>query len=302
MKKILLTLLILVTYCGAWAQLDPTYKQYQFDQFMINPAYAGIYNRFSMSFISNLQWAGIDGAPATNTLLAHSSFKGGEMGIGALLINDRLGVNNNTEGQLALSYNLKLGDNKLGMGLQGGLINYSYDLSKLSLDHVDDQSLVVGLENALHPNFGLGLMYMNANYYVGFSIPRLLNIYSGDGVSSSTRYKRHYYLSGGYAFQTSLSTYLKFNGVVRIVEGTRPSYDLSISAFMDGAIWSGITIRDFRYFGLFLIFEVSEKLRLGYSFELPSNSLIQNSYGTHEISISIDGVLDRQQILRNKLF
>lgn len=302
MKKTLLTLILLLSNWYMWAQLDPTYKQYQFDQLMINPAYAGIYNRFSMSFISSLQWVGIEGAPATNTLLAHSSIKDGEMGIGAVLINDRLGVNNNTEGQLSLSYNLKMGDNKLGMGVQGGLINYSYDMSRLELDYIDDQSLVVGLENAVHPNFGLGLMLMNANYYMGFSIPRMLNIYTGDGVNSSTRYKRHYYLSGGYAFKTSLSTFLKINGVVRIVEGTTPSYDLSISAFMDGAIWSGITIRDFKYFGLFLIFELGDNLRLGYSFELPSNSLIRSSYGSHEISISLDGVLDRRQILRNKLF
>jgi len=34
-------------------------------------------------------------------------------------------------------------------------------------------------------------------FYAGISIPRILNIEVNDGVQASTRYQKHYYISGG---------------------------------------------------------------------------------------------------------
>ena len=171
---------------------------------MINPAYVGIFNRFSAGLISRAQWVGIEGAPVTNTLTVQSALANGRIGVGTLLINDRLGVNNNTEYTLASSYNIKVGEEgKLGLGLQGGLINYQYDLSKLSLDVNDDPTLLNGLDNSTRPNFGVGIMYMSPVLFAGASIPRILSIEVEDGVTNSTRYERHYYLSGGFIVEAS---------------------------------------------------------------------------------------------------
>ncbi|MCV9387105.1 PorP/SprF family type IX secretion system membrane protein [Reichenbachiella ulvae] len=302
MKKAIIIYLLLVSSLTAKGQLDPLYKQYQFNKMMINPAYAGIYNRFSASFISSVQWVGLEGAPVTNTLMMQSAFKEGQIGVGAILVNDRLGINNNTEIQMAASYNLSFGESKLGMGVQGGMINYSYDMDLLTLDYVDDERLYIGLDNVTQPNFGAGMMLMSENYYVGFSVPRILDVHVEDGVSTSTRYKRHYYLGAGYVHRAFFSSYYKVSGMARLVDGGKPSLDLSVSTFMEGYIWFGLNARDFKYFGFFLSMELTKNLRLGYSFELPSNSLIQSNYGTHEISIAFDAALSRGQILKKKFF
>ena len=54
---VLLTLVVIKSY----GQQDPLYNLYSFNQYMINPAYAGIYNNFSANLITRKQWANIEG-------------------------------------------------------------------------------------------------------------------------------------------------------------------------------------------------------------------------------------------------
>jgi len=294
MKKSLALLLFIFSLSISHAQLDPLYSQYQFNQQMINPSYTGIYNRVSATLISRLQWVGVEGAPITNTLLGQTSLRGGSIGLGGMVIDDRLGINRNLEAIASVSYNIRFDDAKLAMGLQGGITNFSYDLSKLTLDYVDDTRLTSGLDPFTEPNFGAGLMYMHPNYYIGFSVPRIRGVTINDGVVNSTRYKRHYYLSAGYFYESSVLVQYKLTTLVRYVESELPTVDLVFSSFIDQVIWTGISVRDLRYFGLFTSIELGQNIRLGYSFELPTNSLLIANYGTHEISISIDKALSRQ--------
>jgi len=67
-------------------------------------------------------------------------------------------------------------------------------------------------------------------------------------------------------------------------------------------IWVGALARDFQHFGLFGIFEVGNNLRFGYTFEMPSNSLVQGNYGTHELSLAIDLELIGDHLLSDRQF
>ena len=153
-----------------------------------------------------------------------------------------------------------------------------------------------GLNEFTEPNFGAGLMYLHPNYYVGLSVPRIRGVTINDGVVNSTRYKRHYYLSAGYFYESSLFVQYKLTTLVRYVESEIPTVDLVFSSFIDQVIWTGISVRDLRYFGLFTSIELGQNIRVGYSFELPTNSLLIANYGTHEISISIDKAFDRRTL------
>ncbi|MEM6644144.1 MAG: PorP/SprF family type IX secretion system membrane protein [Bacteroidota bacterium] len=302
MKKILTTITLALLLGVAYGQLDPLYNQYQFNQLMINPAYAGIYDRFSASLISRLNWVGIEGAPVTNTLTVQSSLRNGSIGLGALLIDDRLGVNRNMEGSITASYNIKFEEAKLAMGIQGGLINYGFDLSKLTLDYIDDERLMTGLDNYTEPNFGAGIMYMNPVFFAGISVPRLRELNVDDGVSNSTRYKRHYYGTVGYFYEASQLTQYKITSLLRYVENGDISVDVSVSTFLDQVIWAGLTVRDLKHYGLFVNFHLGENLRVGYAFELPTNSLIIGNYGTHEVSVAFDATVKRNRPLSQRRF
>ena len=68
MKKQILLLFSFVFALAAKAQQDPQYNLYQFNQMVINPAYAGARDGLSVVASVRNQWAGFKGAPTTSNL------------------------------------------------------------------------------------------------------------------------------------------------------------------------------------------------------------------------------------------
>lgn len=301
-RKLCLLLIMFVSLSSANAQEDPLYSQYQFNQLMINPAYAGIYDRFAIGLISRFQWVGLQGAPTTNTLTAQSAMREGKIGVGGVLLNDRYGISNNYELQVASSYNIIFPTAKLAMGMQAGLIRYGFDFANVEMDFLDDPELLNGHENFQRPNFGVGMMYLSDNFFLGASVPRILSVEVSDGALLSERYRRHYYFTGGFVLEASRWTKFKVVSLIRSIDGMGLSADLNVSANFDEVIWSGFSTRDLKTVGLFINMLVADKMKLGYSLELPTNSLIRGNYGTHEVSILIETGIKRGRNLEERYF
>ncbi len=275
----------------AVAQQDPLYNLYGFNQVMINPAYAGVYENIAVNLISRKQWVGIDGAPLTNFLSVTSSIDD-RFGVGGMIISDHLGINTTTEFQGAFSYKIfNNGARSLSFGVQGGLIHYRYDYGKLNLEYVDDEDLDMDRTNLSRPNFGAGIYFRSDRVYLGVSSPRLLNVEVNDGVTSSTRYLRHFYVSGGGIVNGN------FNGGLirfrpsflwRLVPDGNMALDVSLHALLLETLWVGATYRNLSGIGLDGQLQISQRLRLGYAFELATTSLMSRNFGTHELSLLIE--------------
>ncbi len=281
---------MLLVSLSALAQQDPLYNLYYYNQAMINPAYVGLYKSMTLNAASRQQWTGIDGAPVTNVLSLSSSL-GERVGVGTSLVSDQLGINTTTEFQTAFSYKvMRTPNGELSFGLQGGLINYRYDYSKLNIQSLDDEDLDLDRTQFSQPNVGAGLFFHNENFFAGISVPRIMNVVVGDGVQSSTRYMRHYYISGGYVFNNNLksSIRLKPSFLLRVAPGGNHALDLNFHMLFKEVLWAGVTVRNFSAVGLNTQFQVGQRFRFGYSFELPTNTLISQTYGTHEFSIMLE--------------
>ena len=288
MKKFIFGFIFLfVAAHNSSAQQDPLYNLYYYNQVMINPAYAGLYKDVTLNLISRKQWVGIDGSPLTNFFSLTSSV-GNRFGVGAMVVDDRLGINHTQEGQLAFSFKvIEDGGKVLSFGVQGGLISYRYDYNKLNLEYLDDEDLDMTRSQFSEPNFGAGIFFKTDIFFVGASCPRILNVEVNDGMTTSTRYLRHFYFSGGFIINNS------FHGLVRlkpsvlwrmVPDGTQ-ALDLNLHALFLGTLWAGITVRNFSAVGINTQFQVSQRLRIGYGFELPTNSLLSQNFGTHELSL-----------------
>lgn len=272
------------------AQQDPLYNLYFFNQGMINPAYTGLYKDATINLISRKQWVGIDGAPLTN-FLSFTTSVGSRFGIGTMLISDQLGINNNTEGHLAFSFNVIEKDGVvLGLGVQGGLINYRYDYSRLNLEFLDDEDLEMNLTNFSKPNFGAGIFLKTDHFFLGVSSPRILNVDVNDGLVSSTRYQRHFYISGGMLINNSFNSTvrLKPSFLVRMVPEGNMAVDVNLHALFMETLWVGATVRNLSAIGINTQFQISQRTRIGYGFELPTTELLNRNFGTHEISLLIE--------------
>ncbi|MCB0769656.1 MAG: type IX secretion system membrane protein PorP/SprF [Flavobacteriales bacterium] len=288
-RSVLFGLGLLLAGTGA-AQQDPLYSQYMFNTLAFNPAYAGSADVFTMMALSRHQWVGLDGAPATQTILAHSPLKAESLALGFTAINDKIGPSHQTSVYGDLAYRIRTGaDTRLSFGLKGGINMYQADLASLSTVEVDPAN--VSISGQLMPNFGFGLYWHSPIYYVGLSAPKLLenemDAVNGN-VIVSTSEERHYFLMGGYV--TELSRDIKFKPafLLRLVAGAPLSLDLNANFLLRERIWFGAMYRWGNAFGLMGQYQVNDQLRVGYAFDLTTTKLGAYNAGTHEIMLSYD--------------
>lgn len=286
--KLTLTILCIGLNWFAYGQQDPLYNQYMFNQSMINPAYTGVNDVFNATAITRYQWVGIEGAPETYTLNVSTSLLNNKLGAGLTLVSDKYGVNINTQAQAQLAYRIDLLNGKsLSFGMQTGYFNYRYDYENLLLEQ-DDQALFLVDDNITKVNFGAGIYYRTNQYYVGVSVPQMLNTEAQDQNGTSTIYQRHFYVSAGYIFDQLIALKFKPSVLLKIVEGQPLSVDLNASVLLMETLWVGATIRNFNAAGVNGQFEINDQIRLGYSFEMPLNSISNNAFGSHELMVSLD--------------
>lgn len=287
MKKLLSILTLLVPGI-LMAQLDVPTSQYLSNQATFNPAYTGIHGVTSFNLNSRLQWAGIEGAPLTNTFNVHTSLLNDKLGAGLLFVNDSYGINSNNEIHLSYSYKIELRNMLISMGLQTGMVSFRYDYAKLNTEFSDPTFIESG-ESFSKPNFGAGIFIQSDNYFLGFSVPKFMNIVVENGSVNSTRYRRHFYVTGGYLFDKSFAFKLKPSFLFRTVDGGYTALDLNLSALVNERVWVGTSLRNFGdALNLHSIIEVNEALRAGMSFEISSKTFSGANYGTYEIMVSYD--------------
>src|SRR6185295_19816497 len=91
MKK-LMVLIIAFSAVKSFAQQDPQYSLYQFNQMVINPAYAGARDAIAVVADVRKQWVGFDGAPTTAAFSVHSPVANNKIGIGLNGSSDKIGA------------------------------------------------------------------------------------------------------------------------------------------------------------------------------------------------------------------
>lgn len=284
---------IITTFTALWifvctpvfAQYDPVSRQYLSNQALFNPAYVGTHDILIGMLSTRGQWTGIEGAPFTHTLSLGSSLNE-TMGAGLLVISDNYGINNDIEAILSYSYKINWYSKSLSFGLQGGFKQLRTNYSQLNTKTFDP-NIPVGVNSHRVNNVGVGIFFKARNYYLGLSLPRVLAVNLLDDVSGSLLYNRHYYLSAGYVFDYVNLIKIKPSVLVTVIEGESINVELNGHIIFRDRFWAGVSLNGINAAG-FDIQYVEDGMRFGYSFELPINKLASASFGTHEITFSID--------------
>jgi type IX secretion system PorP/SprF family membrane protein len=273
--------LMFATGFGTFAQQDPLHALYLNTPIIINPAYAGFSHDLNLSLNYRKQWAGFEGSPTTVNFSSHIALRENRMGLGLILQEDKIGVNNTTEIQTAYAYHLPISeDAKISFGLQAGFINYKSDYSQLIIDPNDPRFSPV---NEWQPNFGAGLMVTGTSYMISVSLPKMLQP-SGDVVAQGL-YNRSFYGMAAYVFMVSSRVRLRPYALYHSSVKSTSSYDLGVSLLGDDSYVIGLFTRSVSTFGLTAQIKIGERMRLGYAFELPTNNSVGVNFTTHEFQI-----------------
>lgn len=313
MKKLILILVVFLCFIDLKAQQDPHFTHYMFNTLAVNPGYAGSRDALTITGLYRNQWIGFKGAPSTQTLTAHAPILNDKIGVGLSLMNDRIGPTNNTSVFADIAYRISLGQSKkarLSFGVKAGLNIMQVGLTPIGLRDDIDPEFSKRYLNKLLPNFGFGVYYYTQNFYVGASIPRILENYYDGGLNGGNtdglaRQKRHYDFIMGAMLKLGKKVKLKPSMLIKLLEGGPPELDISALFYlMNDKFWIGPALRtawrSTDAVSSIVGVQVIDQLSIGYSFDYSiSNTTFKYNSGSHEIMLRYDFIYNNKTRIKS---
>jgi type IX secretion system PorP/SprF family membrane protein len=290
----------------SFAQQDPMYTQYMENLLTLNPAYAGSKDVLSMMVVSRNQWVSMAGAPVTRSFSMHAPVEGQKMGLGFSFLNDQVGPVKQTGIYADYSYTLSFSNRRnLSLGLKAGVNFYEAGLSDLTTNDPDDPVFANDINRNFLPNFGVGLFYYTNKYYLGLSVPKLIeNKINKDGVStqSISKEQMHVFFMAGYVFDVNRIVKFKPSVLTKYVKNAPVALDMTGTFLFYERLWLGAMYRVGDSFGGLLQLQATEQLKIGYSYDLQINKLGVYNNGTHEIMVTFDFNFGRGRVRSPRYF
>lgn len=337
MIRKLTLLLILVSGWAAnslFAQQDPMFTKYMFNSQVFNPGYAGSKDFLSVNILYREQWWGLNQtgsngdsfkySPTTQTFAIQSPINK-RVSLGITAIQDRIGARSSTTLNFVYAYHFPFAKGELSLGLQGGLINWKADWSKLNFRDPQALDPIFELNNPTRmvPNVGIGLYYYSSNFYAGFSIPHVIENDLRDLTDADfgkrqniDKYYRHYYFMMGSAIELG-GKHLVFKPSILVKNvgllsdfaanqqtlnqvGAPTEFDIDLSLLFQEMFWVGVSYRsafEVKGFGgdssndsadIWFSVLLNNGMRIGAAYDFTLTPLRNNTSGSFELMLGYD--------------
>lgn len=286
-------LIIAVFVLGSFslkAQQMPHYTQYMLNDYIVNPAFAGLEDYFQAKANYRYQWAGIVDAPVTYVLSLYGPHRTKDMGYGGYIFNDVTGPTSRSGFYGSYSYIVKLKEGmNLSFGLSVGFLQYKIDGTKIDMLDIEDPSIQSTMYTAKTPDATFGTLLKGKNYYAGLSVAQLLNnkleIYNPQ-TASLNKLKSHLYILGGYKYAVNDKFTAEPSVLFKMTGPAPPSFEISAKAVYRDAVWAGLSYRSADALAVIIGYNYKDQLFFGYSYDISMSSLSPYTSGSHEIMIS----------------
>ena len=288
-------LTIVIASLTSNAQQDPMYTQYMFNSQNINPAYAGTWESVGFMVLARQQWVGLEGAPQTYSFTMQAPLKNERVALGLNLISDKIGLEKRFYIFGDYSYLTPLSEKtNLRLGLKGGFTNYSNDLNAYQTFSSGDPAFQGVINKQFMPNFGVGAFLYGEKYYMGLSVPKIINSeFDNDLQTNSVESEiRHYYFMAGMVFDLGENVKFKPTMLSKATftsdYGAPVQLDLTANFLIKEQFWLGAMYRTGDSFGFIAQWIFDKKLRIGYAIDFATTDLRSHQNGSHEIMVSYE--------------
>lgn len=288
--RYLFAITFLVLSIQVQAQQSASYGLFFRDQYIFNPAAAGAKFYPVLALNHRQQWRGIEDAPVTNTLLFHLPV-GDKVSVGTTVYNDTRGLLTTNAFDAAFSYRVPIADDNhnIRFGLAAGIGMNSFNSTRLDPAALQDPALAAYLDSQAYLRGQFGILYNLKGFNLGLSLPSLFQS-SARNTTSFT--------------EVEFDPIAEYQGFVSVKIPLGEQFDfeplITYRGFANGSqyeagaifhalelIWfGGIYNQDMGARGVFG-FTISDRLDLGYSYEMASNQVSGYANATHELQLSI---------------
>jgi type IX secretion system PorP/SprF family membrane protein len=312
MKKFFTLVLILIALgvCteSIYAQQDAQYTQYMYNPLSVNAAYAGSRDMLSVIGLYRTQWVGLDGAPTTMNFGIHSPV-GKKVGLGLNITRDEIFISNETFIDAMFSYTLDVSEKgKLALGLKAGghILDINSDRAKGPFQN--DALAEINIDK-FSPQIGAGAFYYTDKFYLGLSVPNVLqtehfdeaSISNNSNSSATAKERVNFYMMTGYAFDVTEN--LKFKPAIlsKLVSGSPLQVDLSANFLIHEKLTLGAAYRWSASLSGLVGFQVTDQIMIGFAYDWETTDLQQYNDGSYEVFLRFE-LFNRNEGLKNPRF
>ena len=288
MRKILLITFISCQTYLAVAQSLPTFRQFNLNPFLFNPAFNAIDNYTEVSLVHRQQWLKIDDAPVASGIAAQFALYS-RISIGLSVVTQESVALRNTLAKTIFAYKIPIAkDQILSFGLTFG-VGYN-DLDLEGVDYSNDPAILNASDNKAYADASFGLMYSFKGLKFGFALPRLFGqpYISPQKLANNdfSQLLNHLY-SLSYKFEISPDLFsIEPYFFYRLTRDNQNSWEAATFIYFKERIWTGASYHDTQGVAFFLGMAIN-KFRFGYSYELPPTDGGFTSTSSHELQLNL---------------
>lgn len=285
-RNILLSIVVLLVKILP-AQQDPMYSMYMFDKMLINPAYAGSSAWIAGTVKYRNQFMGINGHPTTQTFNIHAPIQKKHIGVGFKVVNDKMTIMSNLNVAALLSYHLNFAGGKLSLGIEAGMYNKKINYQDLVLSARNDNALPLTTASSVVPDASFGLYYQKKQFYAGLSAYHLINkTFDYNAPSSQAHLYKHLYFLAGNVFDLAKNWSVEPSLLIKYQPSSAIQLDLNALVYYNDRVGAGIQYRTKDAVVAMLRINITESLRISYSYDMTVSKMGPYTKGAHELIIS----------------
>jgi type IX secretion system PorP/SprF family membrane protein len=299
-RFIALFLLVFTEGGGIYGQQEGQQTLFMYNTLAINPAVAGSSDAPTLTLTARKQWMGFNGAPVQQNLGFHTPFMSKRLGLGITVSNRHIGIFDAQTASLALSYSpIRTQNFSIRMGLQGSLrrMGFRFEDADQAAALTNERSRT-DLNPKLLGNFGMGILMMYKDCFMGFSVPFYnANIIGLNANSAQTALEKpHYYFLMGLTLPLIDKLNWKPSVVVRKTALAPWGLDFNNSFVFNEKITLGTSYRvgqaNVNVIGesmdVLMFFQVNDKWGIGGAYDFPLSELNKYTSGSFEVVAKFD--------------
>lgn len=296
MRKIVISILLVLGVGSLTAQQEIMVSQYMFNGLFINPAYSGTHKYWEATALHRSQWVGLDGAPTSQMIAIDGPLMDEKLGLGAIISHDKIGDTEQFEFSANGSYHLDLDSerkNRLSFGIRAGFTNYTARLDETFVFDENDPVFNTNIDHKFVPKVGAGVYFYSERFYAGLSVPTLFagdkalqikpdSIFNG---TDKEYFEKHWFFNTGYVFTLSENLILKPSVLVKYEPAAPLQVDINANFLIYEKVWVGASYRTNDAIIGIVEVNVTPQIRVGYAYDLTLSDISNYSSGSHEVMI-----------------
>ncbi len=301
-RKIVLGIYIL-SFIPLSAQFDPGTSQYMLNPTGYNPAAVGLEEMVHVVGQHRLNLVGMPNGGSTTFFNIHMPLKFAPIfqGVGIRFMNDKAGQFINQGAGIQLSLKKKIGNGYLSIGTDFGFTSIGFNGDSVALhmppigeyhDLTADPEIPTTAVAGISSDLNVGLWYRNPTFYAGFSATHINQPTVRWGEKTEFSPSTTAFLTLGYNYKLDIPKWELKPSLMLKSEFSTWQLDLSTLAVYNKQYWGGISLRTGEALVLLGGIQIASGLSIGYSYDIPTTTLINASMGSHEVFLSYSFELD----------